>query len=253
MATPPAPPAKESGDEPTAATRHLCAGPYVDEHFRDLVIDKVCTSPHRRVAPSYGFDIVPVMRHAWRAAALTVVLRVTLLGSVIAPACAGALPASVLVACGLALLWLLRLALLIHRGDREPRTDRRPGHRSKERQYRHRRRIQRFLPRRQSEKSRALQHIGGIALGLATTGLAIGFVHPHQAATALRLGAAIVLVCLAVGKCVSCSSTGSFGRRPCAPATCLPGSGWLTFSRGTCTPCTAAPATVRTRSRPTTT
>lgn len=199
MGTPPVPPAKDSGGELTAATRHLCAGPYVDEHFRDLVIDKVCTSPHRRVAPSYGFDIVPVMRHAWRAATLTAVLRVTLLGSVIAPACAGALPASALVACGLALLWLLRLTLLIHRGDREPQSDRKPGRRNKERQHRHRRRLQRILPRRKSEKSQALQRVGGIALGLATTGLAIGLIHPHHATTALRMGAGIVLMCLAIG------------------------------------------------------
>ncbi|WP_286251352.1 hypothetical protein [Streptomyces graminofaciens] len=163
------------------------------------MIDKVCTSPHRRVAPSYGFDIVPVMRHAWRAAALTAVLRVTLLGSVIAPACADALPTSVLVACGLALLWLLRLALLIHRGDREPRTDRKPGLRNKERQDRHRRRLRRILPRRQSEKSQALQRVAGTALGLVTTGLAIGLIHPHHAATALGVGANIVLMCLAVG------------------------------------------------------
>ncbi|WP_449484585.1 hypothetical protein [Streptomyces avidinii] len=171
----------------------------MDEHFRDLVIDKICTSPHRRVAPSYGFDIVPVMRHAWRAASLTAVLRVTLLGAVIAPACAGALPTSVLVACGLALLWLLRLTMLIHRGDREPQTDRKSGRRNRARQYRHRRRLQRILPRRKTEKSQALQRVGGIALGLATTGIAIGLTHPHHATTALRMGAGIVLICLAIG------------------------------------------------------
>ncbi|MFJ2893670.1 hypothetical protein ACIO87_02135 [Streptomyces sp. NPDC087218] len=171
----------------------------MDEHFRDLVIDKVCTSPHRRVAPSYGFDIVPVMRHAWRAATLTAVLRVTLLVSVIAPAYAGALPASVLVACGLALLWLLRLALLIHRGSREPRSDRKPGRRNKGPQYRHQRRLQRILPRRKSEKSQALQRIGGIALGLVATGLAIGLVHPRHVTTALHMGTSIVVTCLTVG------------------------------------------------------
>ncbi|MGW1406756.1 hypothetical protein [Streptomyces sp. NPDC002403] len=171
----------------------------MDERFRDLVIDKICTSPHRRVAPSYGFDIVPVMRHAWRAAPLAAAVRVTLLGAVIAPTCAGALPASALVACGLALLWLLRLALLIHRGDREPRSNRKPGRRNKELQYRHRRRLQRILPRRKSEKSQALQRVGGIALGLATTGLVIGLIHPHHVTTALHMGASIVLMCLAVG------------------------------------------------------
>ncbi|MFF6904817.1 hypothetical protein ACFY9Q_02625 [Streptomyces sp. NPDC012389] len=171
----------------------------MDERFRDLVIDKVCTSPHRRVAPSYGFDIVPVMRHAWRAAALTAGLRVTLLGCVIAPACAGALPASILVACGLALLWLLRLALLIHRGDREPRSGREARRRGKNLQHRHRRLLQRILPRRRSEKSQALQRIGGIALGLVATCVAIGLTHPDQATTALHLGSGIALVCLTIG------------------------------------------------------
>ncbi|RRQ75594.1 hypothetical protein CQW39_26640 [Streptomyces griseofuscus] len=171
----------------------------MDEHFRDLVIDKVCTSPHRRVAPSYGFDIIPVMRHAWRAAALTAVLRVTLLGSVIVPACAGALPASLLMACSLALLWLLRLALLIHRGDREPRSERKRGQRNKERQYRHRRLLQRILPRGKTEKSRALRRIGGIALGPAATGLATGVAHPHHVTIALCVGASIVVMCLGVG------------------------------------------------------
>ncbi|MEU0121640.1 hypothetical protein ABZ114_08090 [Streptomyces albidoflavus] len=199
MAAPPVPSARVPGEELTAATRHLCAGPYVDEHFGDLVIDKVCTSPHRRVAPSYGFDIVPVMRHAWRAAALTAVLRVTLLGSVIAPAFADALPASALVVCGLALLCLARLALLIHRGDREPQNDRKPGRRKKQLQYRHRRRLRRLLPRQRSEKAEALQRVGGIALGLAATGLTIALVHPRNAATALYIGAGIALMCLTVG------------------------------------------------------
>ncbi|MFJ6851037.1 hypothetical protein ACIQM3_10930 [Streptomyces sp. NPDC091271] len=139
------------------------------------------------------------MRHAWRAATLAAVVRVTLWGSVIAPAYTGALPASALMACGLALLLLFRLALLIHRGDREPRSVRKPGRRNKKPQYRHRRRLQRFLPRRKSEKSQALERLGGIALGLATTGLVIGSIYPHHATTALHMGASIVLVCLVIG------------------------------------------------------
>ncbi|MFJ4908123.1 hypothetical protein ACIQCR_22730 [Streptomyces sp. NPDC093249] len=199
MTAPPVPLTKGSRGELTDATRHLCAGTYVDERFRDLVIDKVCTSPHRRVAPSYGFDIVPVMRHAWRAATLTAVQRVALLGSVITPACTGALPASVLLACGLGLLWLLRLALLIHRGDREPRNDRSPRRRDRRPQYRHQRRLQRLLPRRRSEKSRALRRVRGMALGLTVTGVATGLAHPAHATTALRVGAGIVLLCLFSG------------------------------------------------------
>lgn len=50
----------------TPATRHLCAGVYLDRTFRNLVIRKVHNAPRRRAAPSYGFDLVPVVRHAWR-------------------------------------------------------------------------------------------------------------------------------------------------------------------------------------------
>lgn len=55
-----------------SATRHLCAGVYLDRDFRDLVIRKVHNDSRRPVAPSYGFDLVPVVRHAWRAWALEV-------------------------------------------------------------------------------------------------------------------------------------------------------------------------------------
>ncbi|WP_242910796.1 hypothetical protein [Actinomadura terrae] len=50
----------------TAATRHLCAGTYLDRAFRRKVLEQVYNDPHHRVAPSYGFDLVPVVRHAWR-------------------------------------------------------------------------------------------------------------------------------------------------------------------------------------------
>ena len=50
-----------------AATRHLCAGTYIDRTFRDRVIREVYNARNRRVAPSYGYDLIPVLRHAWRA------------------------------------------------------------------------------------------------------------------------------------------------------------------------------------------
>lgn len=49
----------------SAATRHLCANVYVDRSFRDLVLRKIHNDARHRVAPSYGFDLVPVIRHAW--------------------------------------------------------------------------------------------------------------------------------------------------------------------------------------------
>lgn len=57
-----------------SATRHLCAGVYLDRDFRNLVIRKVHNDSRRPVAPSYGFDLVPVVRHAWRAWGLEVAL-----------------------------------------------------------------------------------------------------------------------------------------------------------------------------------
>lgn len=49
------------------ATRRLCAGVYLNRHFRDLVIRGVHNDCRHRVAPSYGFDLVPVLEHARRA------------------------------------------------------------------------------------------------------------------------------------------------------------------------------------------
>ncbi|MFJ9589717.1 hypothetical protein [Streptomyces acidicola] len=199
MITPHAPPPKEATGEPTAATRHLCAGVYVDERFRDLVINEVCTAPHRRVAPSYGFDIVPVMHHAWRAAALSALLRVTVVGAVVTPAFAGALPTTVLVTCGLALLWLLRLTTLLRDVEREPRPRRKSKRRGLGPTRGHRHLLRLLFPRRYSEKARALRRIGSAALSLTLAGLAIALVHPDDAATALHVAAGITLMYLGVG------------------------------------------------------
>lgn len=53
-------------DSDSQATRHLCAGVYLDRSFRNVIIDKIHNDSRRRIAPSYGFDLVPVVRHAWR-------------------------------------------------------------------------------------------------------------------------------------------------------------------------------------------
>ena len=50
----------------TAATRHLCAGVYLDRTFRNQVLRRVYGDTRHRVAPSYGFDLIPVVDHAWR-------------------------------------------------------------------------------------------------------------------------------------------------------------------------------------------
>lgn len=199
MITSHAPPARDAVSEPTAATRHLCAGVYVDERFRDLVIDEVCTAPYRRVAPSYGFDIVPVMHHAWRAATLNALLRMAVTGAVVAPALAGALPAAILVACGLALLWLLRLAMLLRDVDRESRPRRKSKRRGlgSVRGQWHPLRL--LSPQKYPEKADALRRIGFAALSLTVGGLAIALAHPDQATAALRIAVGITLFCLGVG------------------------------------------------------
>lgn len=50
-----------------AANRRMCAGTYLDGEFRDALLREVYNDRNRRVAPSYGFNVVLVLRHAWRA------------------------------------------------------------------------------------------------------------------------------------------------------------------------------------------
>lgn len=192
-------PAKDLVDEPTAATRHLCAGVYVDERFRDLVIDEVCTAPYRRVAPSYGFDIVPVMRHAWRAAALSTSLRVALVGAVIVPALVGALPCAVLIACGLALLWLLRVAMVLRGADRERQPKRRSKRRDLELAISNRHFFGLLFPRRRAEKPPVFRRLRVVALSVALTGAALAISDPGQALAALVVATGMAFMCLGVG------------------------------------------------------
>jgi len=52
---------------PHAATRHMCVGCYVSHEFRERAMRDVYLERSRQVAPSYGFDLVPVLVHARRA------------------------------------------------------------------------------------------------------------------------------------------------------------------------------------------
>ena len=89
------------------ATVHLCAGAYVDRQFRDLVIRKVHNDARHRVAPSYGFDIVPTVRHAWRSWYLDNAYLLALLVVLIACVVFGGTLTVVLVLCALAVCLLL--------------------------------------------------------------------------------------------------------------------------------------------------
>ena len=52
------------GDATSKATRLLCAGTYLDPVYRKSVIRELLTNRFRVVAPSYGYDAVPVLAHA---------------------------------------------------------------------------------------------------------------------------------------------------------------------------------------------
>ncbi|MFV2086733.1 hypothetical protein [Micromonospora sp. LOL_021] len=52
---------------PTAATRHLVAGAYLDERFCRTALGEVYDQPNRAVAPSYGFDLGTVLGHCRQA------------------------------------------------------------------------------------------------------------------------------------------------------------------------------------------
>lgn len=92
----------------TAATRHLCAGVYVDRSFRDLILRKIHNDARRRVAPSYGFDLVPVVRHAWRSWLLDTGQLLAMLGILVASLAMNGLLAALVVWCVVVLCFLLR-------------------------------------------------------------------------------------------------------------------------------------------------
>lgn len=55
---------RTAGDAVSNATRLLCAGTYLDAVYRATVIRELLTHRFRVVAPSYGYDAVPVLGHA---------------------------------------------------------------------------------------------------------------------------------------------------------------------------------------------
>ncbi|MEV4253082.1 hypothetical protein AB0J52_07910 [Spirillospora sp. NPDC049652] len=90
-----------------SSTRYLCAGTYLDAPFRDWVLKNVYADTGRRVAPSYGFDVVPVLMHA-RNAWLFDAAQNTCLTALLAIAAWCAAPSmALLVTC--AYLWFLAM------------------------------------------------------------------------------------------------------------------------------------------------
>lgn len=64
------------------STRHLSAGVYLDAAFRDRLVREIYLDQSRRVAPSYGFSLEPVLIHARRALLIEVACDLLLLGLV---------------------------------------------------------------------------------------------------------------------------------------------------------------------------
>jgi hypothetical protein len=94
------------------ATRQLSGGVYLDRTFRDVVIDQVAFDPDHRVAPSYGFDAVPVCEHALRALALDLSILLCFAG-VVAGAAIGSLADALTACCMLAFWWCAGRALSV--------------------------------------------------------------------------------------------------------------------------------------------
>jgi hypothetical protein len=90
----------------STATRHLCAGVYLDPAFRDLVLRKVHNDTRHRVAPSAGFDLVCVVWHAWRARVLQDVMYATVL-AVLALAVVMSVPVGLTAFCLIGLWYLV--------------------------------------------------------------------------------------------------------------------------------------------------
>ncbi|WP_017582259.1 hypothetical protein [Nocardiopsis valliformis] len=182
-------PGQETPTEaPTDATRHLCAGVYVNEKFRDLVIGEICTTPYRRVAPSYGFDLVPVMRHAWWATHMSTFLRLTMLASVAAPFFLGHPVTTALTAGGLALLLLLdravSLSAEIARSDEQ-----RMSHSSKRKRSL---KLPSVRDWKYKEEVRTLKRLGIAALTVGLVMAVLGMSSPQQSILAGYLGCAVL-------------------------------------------------------------
>ncbi|MER5349547.1 hypothetical protein ABT093_04335 [Kitasatospora sp. NPDC002551] len=67
---PAGPTAPPGVDSRSRATRLLAAGTYLDPDYRSAVIRELLTNRARAVAPSFGYDAVPVLAHALAARAL---------------------------------------------------------------------------------------------------------------------------------------------------------------------------------------
>jgi len=83
-------PPQQSAGPLNAITRYLCGASYVDPAFGDRVVGELMEDAHRAVVPPTGYDLEPVLRHAYRARRIwlaqhALVTLVLLVGLVLAP------------------------------------------------------------------------------------------------------------------------------------------------------------------------
>ncbi|MEU4155868.1 hypothetical protein [Actinoplanes sp. NPDC026670] len=71
----------------SAATRHMCAGAYLDENFARTSVEEVYQQPQRAVAPSFGFDLGPVLMHCRRAYRIALIRDGVIAGALLLLAC----------------------------------------------------------------------------------------------------------------------------------------------------------------------
>ena len=100
-------------------TRILCAAVHVDAGLAHSVLDEVLYQPHHAVAPSYGIDIAPIVRHAI-AAQNRVMIRNIVITAVVTVALVlsfGSTLATLLVLVGIG----LAVAALLHLAKGDPK------------------------------------------------------------------------------------------------------------------------------------
>ncbi|WP_214104532.1 hypothetical protein [Acrocarpospora catenulata] len=83
---------------------------YLDREFREMVIRRVYNDSKHMVAPSYGFDLVPVVVHAWRAWRLET-LKWALILAILLGGFAGAPAVAVAVMALFGLCWSIAVAV----------------------------------------------------------------------------------------------------------------------------------------------
>jgi hypothetical protein len=89
-------PAQSPRSDYSNATRHLCAGAYLDEEFRRRSLAEVFYQSRRVVAPSHGFELAPVLWHCLRARNIALIRDCFIVGVLVVALCAY-LPAGLVV------------------------------------------------------------------------------------------------------------------------------------------------------------